>query len=153
MAPLADFILSYIPLPALPNHLTSYVQGKTPMSTPQEVFPTLAAYLVVIFGIQALMKNRSPYKLQFLFQTHNVILSAGSLLVLSLILEEVYPLYRQNGTFWAMCDINMWTSRLEFYYMINYCFKYLELLDTVFLALKKKPLGLSSFFSRTCFRV
>lgn len=30
---------------------------------------------------------------------------------------------------------------LEFYYMINYYFKYLELLDTVFLALKKKPLG------------
>jgi len=116
------------------------------MSTPQEVFPTLAAYLVVIFGIQALMKNRSPYKLQFLFQTHNVILSAGSLLVLSLILEEVYPLYRQNGTFWAMCDINMWTSRLEFYYMINYCFKYLELLDTVFLALKKKPLAFLHVF-------
>jgi hypothetical protein len=29
---------------------------------------------------------------------------------------------------------------MEFYYMINYYFKYLELLDTVFLALKKKPL-------------
>lgn len=27
--------------------------------------------------------------------------------------------------------------------MINYYFKYLELLDTVFLALKKKPLGTS----------
>ena len=31
-------------------------------------------------------------------------------------------------------------QRLEFYYMINYYFKYIELLDTVFLALKKKPL-------------
>jgi hypothetical protein len=29
---------------------------------------------------------------------------------------------------------------MEFYYMINYYFKYLELLDTIFLALKKKPL-------------
>jgi len=29
---------------------------------------------------------------------------------------------------------------MEFYYMINYYFKYLELLDTVFLAFKKKPL-------------
>ena len=26
--------------------------------------------------------------------------------------------------------------------MINYYFKYIELLDTVFLALKKKPLGM-----------
>jgi hypothetical protein len=29
---------------------------------------------------------------------------------------------------------------MEFYYMVNYYFKYLELLDTVFLAFKKKPL-------------
>ena len=38
--------------------------------------------------------------------------------------------------------------------MINYYFKYLELLDTVFLALKKKPLGVSrqtfSTFSLSC---
>ncbi|KAJ3196448.1 hypothetical protein HK101_008955, partial [Irineochytrium annulatum] len=31
--------------------------------------------------------------------------------------------------------------RLEAYYIINYYFKYYELLDTVFLALKKKPLA------------
>lgn len=35
-------------------------------------------------------------------------------------------------------------QRLEFYYMINYYFKYIELFDTVFLALKKKPLGMGS---------
>jgi fatty acid elongase 3 len=31
---------------------------------------------------------------------------------------------------------------MELYYIINYYIKYVELLDTVFLALKKKPLGL-----------
>jgi fatty acid elongase 3 len=35
----------------------------------------------------------------------------------------------------------MCSQRMEFYYMINYYFKYLELVDTVFLAFKKKPLG------------
>lgn len=30
---------------------------------------------------------------------------------------------------------------MEFYYIINYYYKYWELADTVFLALKKKPLG------------
>jgi len=45
-----------------------------------------------------------------------------------------------------MCDVGMWNSNLEFYYMINYYFKYLELIDTVFLALKKKPLAFLHVF-------
>lgn len=39
-------------------------------------------------------------------------------------------------------------QKLEFYYMINYYFKYIELLDTLFLALKKKPLG-TFYFKRS----
>ncbi|KAI0793511.1 GNS1/SUR4 membrane protein [Abortiporus biennis] len=146
MAPLADFILNYVPLPTLPRHLTSYVPGMTPMSTPQEVFPSLVAYLVVIFSIREFMKNKQPLKLQGLFQLHNVILSSGSFILLSLILEEVVPMVWKHGIFWGMCDEGMWTSHLEFFYMINYYFKYLELLDTVFLALKKKPLAFLHVF-------
>jgi hypothetical protein len=40
----------------------------------------------------------------------------------------------------AFVSLTSRAQRLEFYYMINYYYKYLELLDTVFLALKKKPL-------------
>ncbi|KAI0825120.1 elongase of fatty acids ELO [Trametes gibbosa] len=148
MASLSDFLLSRLHLASLgvPYHLTHYVPGKTPFSTPLEVFPTLAAYLVIIFSVQAWMKDRSPYKLQFLFRLHNAFLSSGSLLLVLLIMEEVVPMYYKHGTFWALCHDDMWTSKLEFYYMINYYFKYIELIDTVFLALKKKPLAFLHVF-------
>ncbi|KAF5375032.1 hypothetical protein D9758_000283 [Tetrapyrgos nigripes] len=153
MAPLADFLLAHVPF-SLPPHLHSYIPGKTPLSTTPTVLSALISYLVVIFGIQAAMKNQPPRKLNALFQVHNVILSSGSLLLLVLMMEEIVPIIWKEGIFDGMCAPPSWTERMEFYYMINYYFKYLELLDTVFLAFKKKPLGLvlariSSFRHRT----
>ncbi|KAI0732405.1 GNS1/SUR4 membrane protein [Fomitopsis betulina] len=145
MAPIADFLASVIPW-SLPPHLQGYVIGETPLSTPQQVFPTLAGYLVVVFTLRTYMKNRPPLKLQGPFQLHNMFLSAGSLLLLSCIVEEVAPLYWKHGLFWVMCDDDMWNKRLELFYLINYYFKYLELIDTVFLALKKKPLAFLHVF-------
>ncbi|KAG5647990.1 hypothetical protein DXG03_007024 [Asterophora parasitica] len=142
MAPLADFLVAHLPI-SLPTHLTSYVPGKTPLSTTPAVLGTLVAYLAVIFGIKALMTDRQPHRLNALFQTHNVILSSGSLLLLVLMLEEILPIMWTGGVFHALCATEAWTPRMEFYYMINYYFKYLELLDTVFLALKKKPMPYS----------
>lgn len=110
MASLADFILSYVPLPSTPYYLTQYVPGKTPLSTPQEVFPTLVAYLVIIFTTQWFMKDRAALKLRIPFQIHNVFLSSGSLLLMTLILEEVIPMVWKNGVFWGMCSTDMWTS-------------------------------------------
>ncbi|KAL0581608.1 Fatty acyl-CoA elongase/Polyunsaturated fatty acid specific elongation enzyme [Marasmius crinis-equi] len=145
MAPLADFLQAYIPV-SLPPHLYSYVHGKTPLSTTPTVVGVLASYLIVIFGIQALMKNHPPQKLNTLFQAHNVILSSGSALLLVLMLEEILPIVWKHGVFYGICNEKSWTPRMEFYYMINYYFKYLELLDTVFLAFKKKPLAFLHVF-------
>lgn len=114
MAPLADFLLAYAPLPKIPHYLTSYVPGKTPLSTPQEVYPALATYLVVIFSIRWFMKDRAPLKLQYPFQAHNIFLSAGSALLLVLIAEEVVPEVFKHGVFHAMCNVQMWTP-VRFY--------------------------------------
>jgi hypothetical protein len=82
--------------------------------------------------------------------------------LLALMIEEVAPIVWKHGVFYGLCNYGAWTrvrsflftttasevvfQPLEFYYMINYYIKYLELIDTVFLALKKKPLG-DAFFT------
>ena len=109
MAPIADFILQHVPLPAVPRYLTSYVPGQTPLSTPTAVWGTLAGYLALIFGIQALMTDRQPQKLNTLFQNHNVTLSAGSAVLLVLMLEEIAPIIYRNGFFYAICNEGSWT--------------------------------------------
>jgi len=160
MVSLADFLLSQIPY-RLPPHLYSYVKAQTPLSTDKSVVSALVAYLTVIFGIQAFQKNRPARKLTTLFQAHNVILSVGSALLLALMLEEIVPIIWKHGLYYSLCSEHAWTpvcrsflmyyflcltfwyQKMEFYYMINYYFKYLELVDTVFLVLKKKPLRMS----------
>lgn len=160
MAPLADFLLTILPADVLPYHLSHYVAGKTPISTLPVVSAILASYLAVIFGTQEVMRERPPQKLNTLFRIHNAFLSLGSALLLALMLEEVASIWVKSGTYATMCNEASWTpvgpfqslsslahlsqplQRLEFYYMINYYFKYIELFDTVFLAMKKKPLGM-----------
>ncbi|KAF8065390.1 GNS1/SUR4 membrane protein [Lyophyllum atratum] len=136
---LADFITTHLPV-SPPTHLTSYVPEETALSTTPVVLETLMAYLAIIFGVKALMTNKRPLNLTRLFQTHNSICSLGSTILLVLMLEEIAPIICKEGLYSALCAEKSWTKRLEFYYMINYYFKYLELLDTVFLAFKKKPI-------------
>lgn len=143
----ADLILSFPSLvPPFPFSLTHYVPGVTPLSTASSVVTALIVYLSVIFGLREYMKPLKPLKFQFLFRAHNVLLSLGSFILLVLMLEEVIPIVWKHGLFYGMCDNAAWTSRLEFYYMINYYIKYVELLDTVFLVLKKKPLAFLHVF-------
>ncbi|KAH8084681.1 putative fatty acid elongase [Filobasidium floriforme] len=145
--PIYTLLGSITPESLKPSYeLTHWVPGKTPMSTTQEVVVGIITYLVVIFGGRELMRNRPAFKLQALFQIHNVILSAGSLLLLVLMLEEIIPLYMRHGAFWSICNTKAFTPRLVSFYIVNYYFKYLELIDTVFLVLKKKKLAFLHVF-------
>lgn len=109
MAPLADFILTYVPLPSLPSYLTSYLPGETPLSTWTSVGTALISYLAIIFGTQQIMKSHPPQKLNTLFRAHNVTLSLGSLILLILMMEEVVPIFWSEGIFNAMCAVPSWT--------------------------------------------
>jgi len=126
--------------PSVSPFLTSWVPGKTPMSTLPVVSTAIVSYLAVVLGLQELMKDRPAFKLKTLFRVHNAFLSVSSLVLLALMMEEVLELFYTVGPYNALCASASWTRNLEFYYMINYYFKYIEFLDTVFLVLKKRPL-------------
>jgi len=118
-----------------------FVPGKTPMSTLKETVIALAAYYIIIFGGRELMKHRKPFVLNGPFMVHNLYLTIISGSLLALFIEQLLPEVVRNGVFHAVCSNDGgWTRQLVMLYYMNYLTKYLELIDTLFLVLKKKPL-------------
>jgi hypothetical protein len=109
MINLADLILTYIPLPAVPSHLTTWQPGKTPLSTTPVVLSVMAGYLTTIFTIQHLLRDKPAYVLNTLFRAHNIILSVGSGILLALMVEEIGPIWWKHGFRYAICSTNAWT--------------------------------------------
>jgi fatty acid elongase 3 len=103
MTRVADLFLTRFQTLNLPQHLTSWVAGKTPISTDLSIFTVIASYLTVIYGMKAIMENRQPYRMTRLFQAHNLLSSAFSLLLLVLMLEEIGPMIWQRGFFYSLC--------------------------------------------------
>ncbi|KAI1334058.1 GNS1/SUR4 family-domain-containing protein, partial [Xylariaceae sp. FL0016] len=118
----------------------NFVEGVTPMSTLTETVAMIVLYVVVIFGGREVMRNREPLKLNGLFKAHNLILTllSGGLLVL--FIEQLAPTLWQHGVYENICGADGWTPPLITLYYLNYITKYIELIDTVFLMVKKKPL-------------
>ncbi|RVX66478.1 hypothetical protein B0A52_09709 [Exophiala mesophila] len=118
-----------------------FVSGVTPMSTLKETAIGLVAYYVIIFGGRELMKNRQAFVLNGPFMVHNFYLTFISGILLALFIEQLLPTVVRGGIFHAICEYNGgWTRQLVVLYYLNYLTKYLELIDTLFLVLKKKPL-------------
>ncbi|KIJ28349.1 hypothetical protein M422DRAFT_189826 [Sphaerobolus stellatus SS14] len=137
---LADLLLRKLPDYHFPDRYIHFRAGQSPLSTWPSAGMAIAVYLALIFGIEKVMLQRKPLKLNAIFQIHNLFLSVVSFVLLVLIVEAIAPVLLERGFFYGMCARESLTLRLEFYYMISYYMKYIELLDTVFMALKKKPL-------------
>ncbi|KAF3932644.1 hypothetical protein ABW19_dt0201206 [Dactylella cylindrospora] len=110
-----------------------FVHGKTPVSTLPASLAIIAGYYGVIFGGKFLMTDRKPFRLNALFQIHNVFLTLLSGSLLALAFEQLFPILVRHGLFYGICSTESYTQKLVVIY-------YFELLDTVFLFLKKKPL-------------
>lgn len=125
-----------------------------------------AAYVLVIFGIQFLMRDRKPFQLTLSLRLWNLWLAvfsiAGSVVTTYGLLNEIgkYGLvstYTQSRDFFQG-TVGLWT----FWFCIS---KFAELGDTIFIVLRKRPLmflhwyhhvatlnyGLMSYIDQTAF--
>jgi fatty acid elongase 3 len=116
-------------------------RGITPLSDFGVVVQSILLYFSVIIGLKLVMKNREPMKLKMVTAIHNLFLSIGSLgMWIAAILgaHEIYVKY--NGIKDVYCSNEVPPKGLLHWALYTYYLsKFPELIDTVILVLKKKP--------------
>ena len=139
---LFDFVYQNKSAPSDHGERDYFSGSAMPFSTTSQVLLMLVLYLSVIFVLREWMRCRKPFAyINTLFVVHNYLLSSVSLVLLLFLLERIVPSIYNHGFVWTICSKEMMSdSTLLFLYYVNYLVKFYELLDTVFLVIKKRPL-------------
>jgi len=100
-------------------------------------------YLCILVALRAwVVARRKPYNLKWVVVGHNLLLSAVSLLLLCIGTAEVLRLAGRTSWFELWCDAEARNTRgrIWFMYYSNFLLKWYELIDTMLLVLRAKPL-------------
>merc|ERR1712072_63017 len=101
-----------------------------------------AAYLVTIFALRAAVTDRKPMSLRGPIAVHNLFLSGISFVMCAGILIDIVPALLNDGFHATFCDLNRKFQKgpVVFWQYVFFASKFYELLDTVFIVLKHRPL-------------
>jgi len=105
-------------------------------------------YAIVLYTIVKVMKNREGFKLTGLFLLHNVILCLISSVLFLGISFEVFRTWYYHGLHAVYCGSgdDEWDAKMLKWGVWFYLSKFYELFDTIFLAVRKKPLTVLHVF-------
>jgi len=108
-------------------------------------------YLLLIFLIVVVMKNRKPFELKLASTIHNVNMIVVSLIMWVGVLHAAYDIAKTEGAMSLLCEFkpNAVNGRIGFWIYIFYVSKYYEFADTIIMALKKKPIIFLHMFHHT----
>jgi len=117
---------------------------RTAMSSVWFPICTVLTYCIAIPMMQKKLKSEISMSLKWILVIHNFFLSAVSTFLGILLFAKVVNMYKTNlPAFEVYCGFTFSEQRglLTLLYYWNYLLKYYELIDTIFLVLKKKPIG------------
>jgi len=108
-------------------------------------------YLLIIFLIVVVMKNRKPFELKLASTIHNINMIVISLIMWVGVLQAAYDLAKTEGLMSLLCEMkpNAVNGRIGFWIYMFYVSKYYEFADTIIMALKKKPIIFLHMFHHT----
>lgn len=126
-----------------------YEYGVTPLSSLEAPFYGILIYLTVIFGLNGILRllNSPPRRAEYALALHNFILLIWSAAMAYGLIKGVIVDAMNHGFMSTCCRETQGTlGTIWFWCYIFYVSKYYELVDTVFLVLRRKPLDFLHIF-------